>query len=106
MIGKILTLLKADRHSINVLNTDITKNKFKNISSTAFVIIIIGILCYAMGMYANLMAEQLYKQGYTYVMLALMIFVSLILCVVNTIYKSQGVLFVSKDNDLLLALPI
>ena len=106
MINKILTLIKADRHSINILNTDITKNKFKNISSTAFVVIIIGILCYAMGMYANMMAEPLYKQGYTYIMLALMIFVSLILCVVNTIYKSQGVLFVSKDNDLLLSLPI
>lgn len=106
MIGKIWALLKADRHSISILNTDMTKNKFKNISSTAFVIIVIGVLCYFVGMHANLMAEQLHKQGYTYIMLALMIFVSLILCVVNTIYKSQGVLFVSKDNDLLLSLPI
>lgn len=106
MISKIWTLLVADRHSINILNMDMTKNKFKKISTNTFIIIVIGALCYCMGVCANFMAEPLHKDGYTYVMLAIMIFVSLILSIMNTIYKSQGMLFVSKDNDLLLSLPI
>lgn len=106
MINKIWTLLKADRHSINILNMDETKNKFKKISTNAFIAIVIGSLCYCMGICANFMAEPLHKEGYTYVMLAIMIFVSLILSIMNTIYKSQGMLFTSKDNDLLLSLPI
>lgn len=106
MFSKILTLLKADRHSLNILNMDLAKDKFKKISTNAFIVIVIAALCYSVGLLANVMAEPLYKEGYTYVMLAIMIFVSLILCIVNTIYKSQGMLFNSKDNDLLLSLPI
>lgn len=106
MFEKILTLLRADRHSINILNMDLAKNKLKKISTNAFIAIVIAALCYCVGLLANILAEPLYKEGYTYVMLAIMIFVSLILCIVNTIYKSQGMLFNSKDNDLLLSLPL
>lgn len=106
MFSKILTLLKADRHSINILNMDLAKDKLKKISKNTFIVIVIVALCYCVGLFANIVAEPLYKQSYTYVMLALMIFVSLILCIVNTIYKSQGMLFMSKDNDLLLSLPL
>lgn len=106
MFEKILTLLNADRHSINILNMDLAKNKLKKISTNAFIVIVIAALCYCVGLLANVLAEPLHKEGYTYVMLAIMIFVSLILCIVNTIYKSQGMLFASKDNDLLLSLPL
>lgn len=106
MISKIWTLLKADRHSINILNMDVTKNKFKKISTNTFIIIVMAAFSYCIGVCADLIAGPLHKEGYTYVMLAIMIFVSLILSIVNTIYKSQGMLFTSKDNDLLLSLPI
>lgn len=106
MFSKIWTLLKADRHSINILDMNQVKNRFKKISTNTFVVIVIVALCCFIGVYANFMAEQLHGQGDTKFMLAIMMVISLVLSLVNTIHKSQGMLFSSKDNDLLLSLPL
>lgn len=109
MLNDIWTLLKADRHSLNILNQDFTnkaKTRFAKIGTSGLVILFVILICFVIGIYANLMASELAKQGATFVMLALMIIFSLIITITNTVYKSQGMLFTSKDNDLLLSLPI
>jgi len=109
MLNDIWTLLKADRHSLNILNQGFTnkaKTRFAKLGTSGLIILFVILICFVIGLYANLMASELAKQGATFVMLAVMIIFSLILTITNTVYKSQGMLFASKDNDLLLSLPI
>lgn len=109
MLNDIWTLLKADRHSLNILNQDMTnkaKGKFNKFGKTGVILLFTALMCFVMGMYANVIAEELAKQGATFVMLAMMIIFTLIITIVNTVYKSQGMLFSAKDNDLLMSLPI
>lgn len=69
-------------------------------------IVIFGLVCFSMGTYAYLLAKKLAFYNLTYIMLTM--FLSLVtgLTFIQGIYKSQGILFESKNNDLLFSLPI
>ena len=103
---KTLSLLKA------VLSQDMnffrfsTKNNDSKIKKIIFPIILFLIFGISIGMYAYLLAEKLAPIKLTYIMLTMFIAVIVIITFMEGIYKSQGILFEAKDNDLLFSLPI
>jgi len=109
MLNDIWNLLKADRHSLNILNKNFAnkaKLKFKGLGQLGIVCIFILAICILIGIYVNVLANEFAKTGDTFVALAYMILSTVIINLVNSVYKSQGMLFSSKDNDLLLSMPI
>lgn len=58
------------------------------------------------GTYLYILGYELSKLNLTYIMLTFAMLVPTIFTVIEGIYKSQGILFETKDNDLLFALPI
>ena len=103
---KTLSLLKA------VLTCDMNMFKYsagknastkKKILLPVFLFLIVG---YSIGYYAYMIGKPLHEIGLTYVMLSLFIFIVTIITLIEGIYKSQGILFECKDNDLLFSLPI
>ena len=103
---KTLPLLKAVLTcDMNMFKYSAGKNasKKKKILLPVFLFLVIG---FSVGYYAYLLGKPLHKVGLTYVMLSLFIFVVSIITLIEGIYKSQGILFEAKDNDLLFSLPI
>lgn len=66
-----------------------------------FLLVIVGV-----GFYAYLFAEPLHEIGMTYVLITIFIVITSIFCLIQGFYKSQGMLFECKDDDLLFAMPI
>ncbi len=103
---KLIRLLKAAMSQ----DMDMFKYKTKASDSKAkqiiFPIILSLIVMFAVGVYAVMFASEFSKVNLTYIMLTLFIILTTILTLVEGIYKSQGILFDAKDNDLLFALPI
>lgn len=103
---KLIYLLKAAMSQ----DMDMFKYKTKASDSKAkqiiFPIILSLIVMFAVGVYAVMFASEFSKVNLTYIMLTLFIILTTILTLVEGIYKSQGILFDAKDNDLLFALPI
>lgn len=103
---KTLSLLKA------VLTEDMNMFKYsagKNASTKKKIllpVLLFLIVCYSIGYYGYIIAKPLYEVNLTYVMLSLFIFIVTIITLIEGIYKSQGILFECKDNDLLFSLPI
>lgn len=58
------------------------------------------------GTYLYILGYELEKLNLTYIMLTFAMLVPTIFTVIEGMYKSQGILFETKDNDLLFALPI
>ena len=103
---KTLPLLKAVLTcDMNMFKYSAGKNasKKKKILLPVFLFLVVG---FSVGYYAYLLGKPLHKVGLTYVMLSLFIFVVSIITLIEGIYKSQGILFETKDNDLLFSLPI
>ncbi len=103
---KTLSLLKA------VLTEDMNMFKYsagKNASTKKKIllpVLLFLIVCYSIGYYGYIIAKPLYEVNLTYVMLSLFIFIVTIITLIEGIYKSQGILFECKDNDLLFSLQI
>ena len=103
---KLISLLKA------VLSQDMSLFKYKTKNNTSklrkilFPVFLFGIVSVSIGTYAYMLAEPLHKLQLTYVMLSMFFALVTILTFMSGIYKSQGILFDAKDNDLLFSLPI
>lgn len=103
---KLIRLLKA------AMSQDMDMFKYKTKASDSrtkqiiFPIILSLIVMFAVGVYAVMFASEFSKVNLTYIMLTLFIILTTILTLVEGIYKSQGILFDAKDNDLLFSLPI
>lgn len=103
---KLICLLKA------AMSQDMDMFKYKTKASDSrtkqiiFPIILSLIVMFAVGVYAVMFASEFSKVNLTYIMLTLFIILTTILTLVEGIYKSQGILFDAKDNDLLFSLPI
>ncbi len=85
------------------------KVKSKNKSGLGKIILPIALalmLMYGVGLYALDIARALEPSGATYVVLEIFVVFASILTLVEAVYKSQGILFDAKDNDLLFSLPI
>ena len=102
---KTISLLKA------VLTQDMNMFKYKTTSKKKTNKILVPILLFlivasAIGSYAYMIGESLHPVNLTYVMLTMFILLVTILTFTAGIYKSQGILFDTKDNDLLFSLQI
>ena len=102
----VLSLVKASlSQDMNFFNYSVKRNsgKFKKI---IFPLILFILVAFSIGSYAFMMAKALHKVNLTYIVLTLFLFLVVILNFIQGIYKSQGILFEAKDNDLLFSLPI
>ena len=103
---KTFSLLKAAlSQDMNMFKYSAKRNssKFKKLLFPIFLFIIV---CFSIGTYAYMIGEKLAPFHLTYIMLSMFIMVVTILTFIEGIYKSQGILFEAKDNDLLFSLPI
>ncbi len=102
---KLVYLLKAAMSQ----DMQLFKINSKNGSKTAKIILPIVlalILMFSIGSYTVMLAENLAPHNLTYVILTIFILVTSLLTIIEGIYKSQGILFEAKDNNLLFSLPI
>lgn len=100
---KFYSLLKAG------LSQDMSLFKVKAKSKGTKLITLIflsGTLMFVMGSYAYLVAEPLYNIGLTYIVITLFMAIVSFMTFFEGIYKSSGILFEGRDNDLLFSLPI
>ncbi len=103
---KTLSLLKA------VLTEDMNMFRYQvgaNASTRKKILLPIFlflVVCVCIGFYAYMIGSTLYEVNLTYVMLTLFIFMVSSITIIEGIYKSQGILFEARDNELLLSLPI
>lgn len=103
---KLVSLIKA------VFTEDMNLFKYKtkanssSLKKIAFPLSLSFLVMYAVGTYFYLLAEPLAKVNLTYIMLSIVLLLVTVLTFMEGIYKSQGILFDAKDNDLLFSLPI
>ena len=103
---KTISLLKA------ALSQDMNMFKYKakessnKITKIIFPIILFLMVSMAIGTYAYMFGKELSNYHLTYIMISLFIIFVTIITFIEGIYKSQGILFDSKDNELLFSLPI
>ena len=103
---KLLSLIKAVlSQDMNVFKYSAGKNagKLKKVILPLFLFVIVST---SVGYYAYMIAEILAPFHLTYIMLSMFIALVTILTFMEGIYKSQGILFEAKDNDMLFSLPI
>ena len=103
---KLLSLLKAVlSQDMNLFKFSTKKNssKLNKILLPVFLFIIVGL---SIGTYAYELGKLLAPLHLTYIMLSIFIMLVTALAFLEGIYKSQGLLFESHDNDLLFSLPI
>lgn len=103
---KTISILKAAlSQDMNIFKYT-TKRNSSTITKIMFPIIFFGIVCFSIGTYANFLAKELSSYHQTNFLLVLFIAIVTVLTIIEGIYKSQGILFDAKDNDLLFSLPI
>ena len=102
---KLMSLIKACMTD----NMNLFRLKQKNKSAASkkiFPIFIAIIFLFAMWSYANMVMEPLAGTGNEVLVLTIFILFSVILTVIEGIYKTSSLLFNCKDDNLLLSLPI
>lgn len=103
---KTFSLLKAAlSQDMNIFKYSTKRNSSK-LNKILFPIVLFVIVCISIGTYAYMIGKNLAPFSLTYVMVSMFIMVVTIMTFIEVIYKSQGILFESKDNDLLFSLPI
>lgn len=103
---KFFSLLKAVlSQDMNIFKykTKANSSKFKKMLLPISLFILLG---FSVGMYAYQIAEMLKPLNLTYIMLTIFLAGVTAFTFMEGIYKSQGILFDCKDNDLLFSLPI
>lgn len=102
---KLVSLLKAAMSQ----DMSLFKTRTKNESKTRKMILPIFlalVIMLSIGTYAAMFAEELSPMNLTYIIITMFIMLTTLLTLIEGIYKSQGILFEAKDNDLLFSLPI
>ena len=103
---KFFSLLKAVlTQDMNLFKykTKANSSKLKKLLLPIFLFILLG---FSVGMYAYGIAEMLKPLNLTFIMLTIFLAGVTVFTFMEGIYKSQGILFDCKDNDLLFSLPI
>ncbi len=105
---KLKSLLKAIlSQDMNLFKYNIKNKKSKSRGRSLMLPLVLAlIIMYAIGTYLALLANELSKLNLTYILLTISLLVPTLFTLVEGIYKSQGILFENKDNDLLFSLPI
>ena len=102
---KLLSLLKATMSQ----DMSLFRIKAKNEAGARKIvlpIVLALVVMFSIGSYAAILAEELAPSHLTYIVLTIFIMVTSLLTIIEGVYKSQGILFEAKDNDLLFSLPI
>lgn len=102
---QLMSLLRAAMSQ----DMDMFKIKNKNetrMSKMLLPIVLSLILMFSIGSYVYMLAEKLAPFKLTYIILTIFIMMMSLFTVIEGVYKSQGILFEVKDNDLLFSLPI
>lgn len=103
---KTFKILKAaTSQDMNMFKYSTKKNASK-IQKILFPVMLFLLVCFSIGFYAAMIGKNLYEVNLSYILLTLFVFIVSILSFMQGIYKSQGILFEAKDNDLLFSLPI
>ncbi|MGN0383206.1 MAG: hypothetical protein ACI4DS_02970 [Eubacterium sp.] len=103
---KTISLLKAAlSQDMNMFKYSAKRNSGK-LTKALFPIILFVIVSISIGTYAYMIGKELAPYHLTYIMLSMFIMGVTVITFMEGIYKSQGILFEAKDNDLLFALPI
>mgnify|MGYP004658295445 CR=1 FL=1 len=103
---KTYSLIKAVlSQDMNMFNYSAKRNSSKFVK-TILPIILFLIVALGIGTYAYMIGNALHEVHLTYIMLTMFLFLVTVLTFIEGIYKSQGILFEAKDNDLLFSLPI
>lgn len=110
-MSNLFILLKnsfINSSGINSLTKGSIDNKEnKKLLFTTLTIIIVGILICGMStVYSIALATALKPKGYLDLLLVLAVIASCLINLFMSIYKAQGILFSSKDYELLMALPL
>ena len=104
-MGKLISLLKATMSQDMSLFKIKSKNE-SNARKVVLPVVLALIVMFSIGSYAVMFAEELAPKNLTYIILTIFIMVTSLLTIIEGVYKSQGILFEAKDNDLLFSLPI
>lgn len=111
-MNKLISILKT------TFTEDFNKTKFKKnkkassktilgiLLKTILVIFIVTSVLGYIGAYAYLLADKLAPMHLTYVMLSMFSIIAIMVVFMEGIYRSGAVLFESRDNDMLLSMPI
>lgn len=103
---KIISLIKAAFSQDMGLFKYSTKKNSSKFKKMLLPVVLFSIVATSIGSYAQLIAEQLAPINLTYIMLTIFLFFVNIITFVEGIFKSQGILFDARDNNLLFSLPI
>lgn len=102
---KLLSLLKATMSQ----DMSLFRIKARNESRARKIVlpIVLALLVmFSVGSYVAILAEELAPSYLTYIVLTIFIMVTSLLTIIEGVYKSQGILFEARDNELLFSLPI
>lgn len=102
---KLLSLLKATMSQ----DMSLFRIKARNESRARKIVlpIVLALLVmFSVGSYVAILAEELTPSHLTYIVLTIFIMVTSLLTIIEGVYKSQGILFEARDNELLFSLPI
>ena len=102
---KLLSLLKATMSQ----DMSLFRIKARNESRTRKIvlpIVLALVVMFSVGSYVAILAEKLAPSHLTYIVLTIFIMVTSLLTIIEGVYKSQGILFEARDNELLFSLPI
>lgn len=105
-MSKIISLLKAVMSQDMNLFRYKLKKKSSKISSIMFPIFLAILVMAGIGTYAVMFAYELTPLNLTHVVLTMYILFTVVITLIEGIYKTQGILFDAKDSDLLFSLPI
>lgn len=102
---KLLSLLKATMSQ----DMSLFRIKARNESRARKIvlpIVLALVVMFSVGSYVAILAEKLAPSHLTYIVLTIFIMVTSLLTIIEGVYKSQGILFEARDNELLFSLPI
>jgi|GEM_PF-358754 hypothetical protein len=102
---KLLSLLKATMSQ----DMSLFRIKARNESRARKIVlpIVLALLVmFSVGSYVAILAEELAPSHLTYIVLTIFIMVTSLLTIIEGVYKSQGILFEARNNELLFSLPI
>ena len=105
-MSKIISLLKAVMSQDMNLFRYKLKKKSSKISSIMFPIFLAILVMVGIGTYAVMFAYELAPLNLTHVVLTMYRLFTVVITLIEGIYKTQGILFDAKDSDLLFSLPI
>ena len=102
---KLLSLLKATMSQDMSLFRIKARNESKA-RKIVLPIVLALVVMFSVGSYVAILAEKLAPSHLTYIVLTIFIMVTSLLTIIEGVYKSQGILFEARDNELLFSLPI